>query len=102
LLDYLGGDDATKITLLNKRYQQSFSLGLEQLTQHIERKELSAIRSSLHKLRGLACMQNNTNINRILDEMSVLINENALSHEFNQLLDHLKTQITADAVPASN
>lgn len=102
LLDYLGGDDATKITLLNKRYQQSLSLGLEQLTQHIERKELSAIRSSLHKLRGLACMQNNTNINRILDEMSVLINENALSHEFNQLLDHLKTQITADAVPASN
>jgi len=98
LLNYLGGDDAAKITQLKDRYRQSFSQGLAEITQLIERRELSKLGDCVHKLRGLACLQNNTIEMKALDEMAVLIAANALPHEYTQLLDELNTFLTDDAV----
>ena len=102
LLDYLGQKDAAQVTQLNKRYRQSFNQGLAELTQLIKQREQTEIHSCMHKLRGLACLQNNTNEMRILDEMSVLIKENAAPHDYTQLLDQLKTYVTDDVVAVSN
>ena len=102
LLDYLGGGDSAKVAQLNKRYRQSFNHGLAELTKLIKQREQSEMHSCMHKLRGLACLQNNTNEMRILDEMSVLIAANALPHKYTELLDQLKNSVTDNAVSVSN
>jgi signal transduction histidine kinase/CheY-like chemotaxis protein len=102
LLDYLGGGDSAKVAQLNKRYRQSFNQGLAELTQLIKQREQSEMHSCMHKLRGLACLQNNTNEMRILDEMSVLIAANALPHKYTELLDQLKDSVTDNAISVIN
>ena len=102
LLDYLGGGDSAKVAQLNKRYRQSFNQGLAELTQLIKQREQSEMHSCMHKLRGLACLQNNTNEMRTLDEIAVLIAAKAAPHDYTQLLNQLNNLVTDDAVPVSN
>ena len=102
LLDYLGGDDTAKVAQLNKRYRQSFNQGLAELTQLIKQREQTEMHSCMHKLRGLACLQNNTNEMRTLDEIAVLIAAKAAPHDYTQLLNQLNNLVTDDAVPVSN
>tara|TARA_B110000967_G_scaffold18482_1_gene17381 strand:+ start:119 stop:334 length:216 start_codon:yes stop_codon:yes gene_type:complete len=70
--------------------------------QVIKLRDQIATGSCVHKLRGLACLQNNPNVMKTLDAIAVLIAANAAPHEYTQLLDQLKTYVTDDAVAVSN
>jgi signal transduction histidine kinase/ActR/RegA family two-component response regulator len=102
LLDYLGGEDANKTAQLELRYRRSYAQGLAELMQVIKLRDQIATGSCVHKLRGLACLQNNPNVMKTLDAIAVLIAANAAPHEYTQLLDQLKTYVTDDAVAVSN
>lgn len=102
LLDYLGGENADKVAQLKLRYRRSYTQGLAELIQVIKRKDHSATRSCVHKLRGLACLQNDPNVMQALDEIAVLIAANAAPNEYTQLVDQLTTYVTDDPVPLSN
>jgi hypothetical protein len=102
LLDYLGGEDANKTAQLELRYRRSYEQGLAELMQVIKLRDQIATGSCVHKLRGLACLQNNPNVMKTLDAIAVLIAANAAPHEYTQLLDQLKTYVTDDAVAVSN
>ncbi|MDG1241991.1 MAG: response regulator [Opitutae bacterium] len=102
LLDYLGGENADKVAQLELRYQRSYTQGLAELIQVIKQKDHSATRSCVHKLRGLACLQNNPNVIQTLDEIAVLVTSNAAPNEYTQLLDQLATYVPDDPVSMSN
>jgi signal transduction histidine kinase/DNA-binding NarL/FixJ family response regulator len=102
LLDYLGEANPSEFVQLEMRYRHSFNQGIAELMQHIKLTDESATHGSVHKLRGLACLQNNTNVMSTLDDISALSAANALPHEYTQLLKQLKSLVNDDAVPVSN
>lgn len=98
LLDYLGGDDATKVAQLALRYRRSYEQELAELIQVIKLKDQGATRSCVHKLRGFACLQNNPNVMETLDMIAGLIAANAVPNEYTHLLDQLKSYVTDDGI----
>lgn len=102
LLDYLGGENADKVAQLELRYRRSYTQGLTELVQVTKRRDQSAIRSCVHKLRGLACLQKNPNVMKTLDEITLLIAANTAPDEYTQLINQLTTYVTDNPVPISN